>query len=882
MNARKMPIAVWFIGAIIGITLLVLGVYSFFTFRYSSDELISTLKNSTAVKADQLRETLALPVWNVDYEQINRVILSAMTEKQLFAVEISIQGDQNGDLYWSRNSNGEIVRTPVEYEGSGFVVENRSITQLNQEIGKIKIVATTQYFEADLKSRLSWQFTFTVATAVVLIVCIYLLLLEIVIKPLNRVESFANVVINEGNLNAEVKNAGFSGEIRELSIAITKMMEIIRGQLKDVKNSEDKTRTIFNLSFEFLGLLTPEGIVEDINQTALDFIGVSKNAVLNKYFWDAPWFAHAPESQEFIRQAIAKAVQGEMVRGTLLIKAKLEDHHIMDFTLKPIMNADGDVIQLIPEGHDITELKRAEEELQVLNDELEEKITQRTSQLETLNLNLMVEIEERRKVEKALHQAKELAEDANQAKSSFLANMSHEIRTPINAIIGLNHLIKKTELTDKQKEYVDKSQFSANALLSVVNNILDYSKIEAQKVTLEQIPFDLYEVLNNASEVISFKAFEKNLKVVLDVKPEVSRNVIGDPVKLSQVLINLMNNSIKFTEKGEISVLVKPINIENQEVLLQFTVKDTGVGISEKNLPILFKSFEQGDMSTTRKYGGTGLGLSISKGLVELMGGDIRCESEYGKGASVIFTVQLGLGESEITRIEESTETEKLAILFICDNSRNRAELAASLGSFGFEVNEVNSDEGAIKTLLSRKNYDLVFVDYELNTISGVQLVDSLAQSIAFEVAPIVLVSSFRSMELQALAEKSIIRKIVYYPLGQSQLYNAIIESRELKLPRKNKAEEIESVKFPYEGVVVLVVEDNEINQFVAKGILEDVGIAVDLAEDGEVALRKSLGKTYDLILMDIQMPIMDGYETTRRLRAIDATSKTPIIAMTA
>jgi len=514
------------------------------------------------------------------------------------------------------------------------------------------------------------------------------------------------------------------------------------------------------------------------------------------------------------------------------------------------------------------------------------------------------DITERKQMEEELIDAKKIADEANRAKGDFLANMSHEIRTPMNAVIGMTHLALKTELTSKQQDYLTKIQTSANSLLGIINDILDFSKIEAGKLDMESIDFNLDEVLDNLANLVTVKAQEKkDLEVLFATAQDVPRFLVGDPLRLGQVLINLANNAVKFTEQGEIVVSTELLKLDEARVSLKFAVSDTGIGLNKEQAARLFQSFSQADTSTTRKFGGTGLGLAISKSLVEMMNGEIWVESETGQGSTFNFTAVFGLGKEKAKRrFTTSPDMRGMKVLVVDDNPTSREIFQDMLESFSFDVALAASGKEGLVELENapgEEPIELVIMDWKMPGMDGIETARRIKQHPGLKHIPaIIMVTAYGREDVMRKAEQIGLEGFLLKPVNPSLLFDSIMQAFgkevfETSHRARMKAREADTLQ-NIRGAEILLVEDNEINQQVAKEILEGAGLRVTLADNGQEAVDAVQKNHYDAVLMDVQMPVMDGYTATRKIREWETevrkegsalspqSSELPIIAMTA
>ncbi len=622
---------------------------------------------------------------------------------------------------------------------------------------------------------------------------------------------------------------------------------------KALRDQQFYTRSLIESNIDALITTDPNGVISDVNRQMEALTGCTRDELIGSQF------KHYFTDPDRAAAGVAEVLAEKAVRDyELTARASNGRETTVSFNATTFFGRDGKLRGVFAAARDVTERKR-----------LDEVLRERGVELEA---------------------AKSMAEKANIAKSDFLSNMSHEIRTPMNAIIGMSYLALKTELTLRQRDYVSKIQGSARHLLAIINDILDFSRIEAGKLSVEHTEFELEKVLDNVANLIAEKASSKGLELVFAVDHNVPSRFVGDPLRLSQILINYCNNAVKFTERGEIDIVIRVKEEDEKGVLLHCAVRDTGIGLSEDQVGRLFQRFSQADTSTTREFGGTGLGLAISKKLAELMGGEVGLESEPGKGSTFWFTARLEKSLGAPRKMGLSGDLQGKRVLVVDDNENARVVLADLLGNMTFRVDQVDSGPAAIAAVRSAEAagapYEIVFLDWLMPEMDGIEAAKRLRGLGLNSMPHLMMVTAYGREEVIKGAEGSGFEDVLVKPVSASMLFDGVVRLLGGRVNNVRSAGIAQSGVFDdlaaIQGARILLVEDNPLNQEVATELLRDAGFVVELAENGQIALERLADATFDLVLMDMQMPVMDGVTATLEIRKDERWRELPIIAMTA
>ncbi len=632
---------------------------------------------------------------------------------------------------------------------------------------------------------------------------------------------------------------------------LAKWVDVRRQMVEALQESEAKARTIVETAVDAIICIDEHGIVQSFNSAAERIFGYSAAEVIGQNINLLQPEPYHSQHDGYLR-------------------------HYLETGQKKIIGQGREVIGRHKDG------RQFPIDLAVSEVHLETK---------RLFTGIIRDITERKLTEQELLSAKEQAEAASQAKSDFLASMSHEIRTPMNAIIGMAELLEETSLSPEQHEYVHVFQSAGESLLSLINDILDISKLEAGHLELEKIDFDLREVMEKTCEILALRAHKKGLELTCHLAPDTPERLQGDPLRLRQVLVNLIGNAIKFTEQGEVvlDVRAQQSSDPEQPLELQFAVSDTGIGIPKENQQTIFERFTQVDASTTRQYGGTGLGLNISKRIVEALGGQIRVKSEPGKGSSFYFSCRFDPAHSSEQPLDTPADLNGLRVLVVDDCAANRLVLRETLASWGASVTEVDSGKDGLEQMQKAKTaqhpFELVLLDCRMPEMDGFEVTRKIQQNGAYAGTTVMMLTSDnRSGDITRARQLGLAAYMVK-PIKRNDLLQAMNSALHPVQPEDLPTEQQPESNPESRALKILLVDDSEDNRLLVTSFLKKLPYQIELAENGEIAVNKFQADKYDLVLMDMQMPVKDGYAASREIRKWEAQQgrvETPIIALTA
>jgi len=843
--------------------------------EHERERRIVELEGRAVRIADLFSRSLAYPLWNVDRTAIDEQLAALAPNPEVAQFSITAVGYGTVSEVTKQpvaQLVNPIVRVqPIEYMAPGEPVP--------QKIGEVRVVLTRAVVEQAIATAQRATLGLVAGIVALLYAAAFVLLRRMVSAPIHRLEATVDRIA-DGDLDARC--AIESGDdLGRLAARVNAMADRLRDSAQRLRDSEATYRGIFENALEGIFRLDRSGGLHDANPALARLMGYATPAELMAAVNGEATPARRPglfTPEQIAKQFAALARDGE-IAGMELQLTRADGRPIwVQLNARPQGGARPDGGEAAGfEGliTDITARKQALDELRRHRDHLEEAVRQRTAQL--------VEATQR-------------AEVANRAKGEFLANMSHEIRTPMNAILGMSHLALQGELNPQQHNYVQKVHRSAESLLGVINDILDFSKIEAGKLDIEHIPFDLGNVMDDIANLVGLNAEDKGLELLFVEPPELPTALVGDPSRLRQVLLNLGNNAAKFTERGEIVVSIEVLEQDDISVVLRFEVRDTGIGMSAEEQQHLFQPFSQADASTSRRYGGTGLGLAISRHLVRMMGGEIEVDSAPGRGSRFHFSVQFDL-QGEARASAAATQREGLPgarVLIVDDNACAREVLTRMSASLGLRADCASDGLEALR-MIERADtldqpYELVLLDWKMPGIDGVECARMLLQRAPRRhPAPTVLMLTAFSRDevVQRLGEQKLtVAALLTKPVTPSTLLEACSTALGVATRRVTRTvrreETTHGQRAGLAGARILLVEDNAFNRELALDALKRAGIVVSVAHDGQQALDALDRQPFDAVLMDCQMPVLDGYAATRALRRRPQLRDLPVIAMTA
>ncbi len=846
----------WVILSYLIITLAVTLVHLSVEYVYTKERVNNELK----VIGDTFEPSLAKALWDINPGQLKPTFLGMERFPSVVGVKLlNENGQEIGASGMILDRQGRMVQGQPDgkrehVKGSGGLFEFSFDIMYRERDMTAKVGEASLYSSNKVVfDRVKINFLFIIINSIITTLAMWIILLWIsrkLTRPLTKLTAATKQLsmdrLDEIQIDIQAKQRD---EFKILEEAFNNMVQKLAVSKKAIQESENKYRSIFENSVEGIFQTSPDGRFINVNHSMASFFGYASPEEMLASVTDIAQQCYANPEEKAASYA---SINAKNRISDIERQFKRKDGSLFwgSESVRAVRDADGELLYFEGSLVDITE----------------------------------------RKAKERAQRERESAEMANQAKSNFLANMSHEIRTPMNAIIGFAHLALRTNPSRRMHGYLSKILASGNALLGIINDILDFSKIEAGKLDMEETRFLLSDVLENVSVLLSPQAEDKDLELLFATASNVPLNLLGDPLRLGQVLINLTNNAIKFTQTGEIIISTKVVKMSEKQVTLTFSVRDSGIGLTQKQIDGLFKPFTQADASTTREYGGTGLGLTICKHLVEMMNGAISVTSEPGNGSVFTFTAVFGRPSVEKQKkLALSMDLKGLRVLVADDNAAAREILHDILESFSFNVSLAASGQEALHELENAdKPFDLVLTDYKMPELDGIETTKRIKERANLSHIPIIImISAYGREEVRKHAARTGVDAFLNKPIERSLLFDTIISlfSEKSETAPGRSASDDADMHWEQEKIKsarVLLVEDNEINQQVAIELLEHAGMVVTIAANGREAVKTVMQNTYDLVFMDLEMPKMDGYEATRAIRRYAHLKDMPIIAMTA
>ncbi|MBF0226793.1 MAG: response regulator [Desulfobacterales bacterium] len=821
---------------------------------------LSIFQNDLNAKADnvssEVAKVLSIPVWNTDPISIKDISGAYLGSEFIQGIRI-------------KTGFGFILdKFPTKTEG--MIYRQRELQYSGEKLGTVELLFSKSSMDMALKIMVRGLAIVGFFIIISVLILVHLIMRKLLTLPLKNLGEEMYKYSTGNYIPSELPAT--NNEIGDITQAFNKMTAELQEKQTQLETAVKKYRGIFENALEGIFQTTKEGHLISANPAMTKILGYDSPDELINTVTDIQNQLYVDPTQRHIfldllmQHNVVKQFECQFV---------CKDKRIIWVSIqaRAIKNEYGELNYIEGLLEDISDRKKAEEVIKNAYIELEKRIEERTAELRKTNEELLV--------------AKDEALAAAESKSDFLANMSHEIRTPMNGVIAAADLALGEKLSPKVERYLNIIQSSGYSLLGIINDILDFSKIEAGKLYLENISFRIDEILEKTANLFIKRIQEKKIRLHIDLAPNDPMTFIGDPLRLQQIFINLVGNAIKFTESGGMIIFgLRNFEHLSDRMTLTFYVKDTGIGMKQEAMNNLFQPFTQADSSTTRKHGGTGLGLAISKQLVELMGGQIWAESEYEKGSTFLFMVKLPpTPENQEPKFQVPDYIRKLNILIVDKDPISRAILQKILKSFGMETEEMESDI-RVFSRLKEKQFDLIIMDWYMSEIDNLEASTRIRKELNLK-TPIIMFTAFGKETEKLEAERIEINGSLTKPLMPSHVFDMIMEIfGKIALKETRQSNEIITqaslFKKRIKGCRILVAEDNLTNQEIARAVLEGAGVIIEIANNGKEAVELVKISDFDAVLMDMQMPEMDGYEATRIIRKDLKFKSLPIIAMTA